>query len=157
MGFVVTLESHYFCTIGNIAASVFRPQHSWRYDLWIWSQHVRHRLPTSHQLGVRSKTLCGDWVIEISSDDTLATLRISFTPATSTTQLFSSFVQDEIAILPERLLYLVLEQNLNIMPTRASDWSRALVLHGRLPRAATSGAQSLRPSEYLPAVTPEFL
>jgi iron complex outermembrane receptor protein len=39
----------------------------------------------------------------VSSDDTLATLRISFTPASRTTQLFSSFVQDEITILPERL------------------------------------------------------
>jgi len=39
----------------------------------------------------------------LSSDDTLATLRISFTPASSTTQLFSSFVQDEITILPDRL------------------------------------------------------
>jgi len=39
----------------------------------------------------------------VSSDDTLATLRISFTPAGRTTQLFSSFVQDEITILPERL------------------------------------------------------
>jgi len=39
----------------------------------------------------------------VSSDDTLATLRISFTPASRTTQLFSSFVQDEITILPKRL------------------------------------------------------
>jgi iron complex outermembrane receptor protein len=39
----------------------------------------------------------------LSSDDTLATLRISFTPASRTTQLFSSFVQDEITILPDRL------------------------------------------------------
>ena len=39
----------------------------------------------------------------LSSDDTLATLRTSFTPASSTTQLFSSFVQDEITILPDRL------------------------------------------------------
>ena len=39
----------------------------------------------------------------VSSDDTLATLRISFTPASRTTQLFSSFVQDEITVLPERL------------------------------------------------------
>lgn len=43
----------------------------------------------------------------VNSDDTLATLRISFTPASRTTQLFSSFVQDEITILPERL-YLTL-------------------------------------------------
>jgi iron complex outermembrane receptor protein len=39
----------------------------------------------------------------VSSDDTLSTLRISFHPASQTAQLFSSFVQDEITILPERL------------------------------------------------------
>jgi len=39
----------------------------------------------------------------VSSDDTLATQRISFNPADRTTQLFSSFIQDEITILPDRI------------------------------------------------------
>jgi iron complex outermembrane receptor protein len=39
----------------------------------------------------------------ISSDATVATPRISFTPASRTTQLFSSFIQDEITILQDRL------------------------------------------------------
>lgn len=39
----------------------------------------------------------------VSSDDTLATPRFSFNPAERATQLFSSFVQDEISILPDRL------------------------------------------------------
>ena len=42
-----------------------------------------------------------------SSDDTLATLRVSFTPARRTTQLFNSFVEDEIAIFPDRLFLTV--------------------------------------------------
>ena len=41
------------------------------------------------------------------SDDTQATLRVAFTPADQTDQIFSSFVQDEIAIRPESL-YLTL-------------------------------------------------
>ena len=43
----------------------------------------------------------------VTSDATLATPRISFNPANQTTQLFSSFVQDEIAILAGRV-YLTL-------------------------------------------------
>jgi iron complex outermembrane receptor protein len=39
----------------------------------------------------------------LNSDATLSTPRVSFNPASRTTQLFSSFVQDEIAILPDRL------------------------------------------------------
>ncbi len=39
----------------------------------------------------------------VSSDETLATPRFSFNPAARNTQLFSSFVQDEISILPDRL------------------------------------------------------
>jgi iron complex outermembrane receptor protein len=39
----------------------------------------------------------------VSSDATRATPRISFNPASQTTQRFSSFVQDEIAILPGRV------------------------------------------------------
>ena len=39
----------------------------------------------------------------VSSDATAATTRISFTPAGRTTQLFSSFVQDEITLLRDRL------------------------------------------------------
>lgn len=38
-----------------------------------------------------------------SSDNTITTPRISFTPESRTTQLFSSFIQDEITIRPERL------------------------------------------------------
>jgi iron complex outermembrane receptor protein len=39
----------------------------------------------------------------VTSDNTIATPRFSFNPADRTTQLFSSFVQDEISILPDRL------------------------------------------------------
>jgi len=39
----------------------------------------------------------------VSSDDTLATSRVSFNPADQTNQLFSSFIQDEITILPDRV------------------------------------------------------
>ena len=39
----------------------------------------------------------------VSSDHTLRTGRISFNPASRTTQLFGSFVQDEITLLPDRL------------------------------------------------------
>jgi iron complex outermembrane receptor protein len=39
----------------------------------------------------------------VSSDGTDPTLRIVFTPQDSVTQLFSSFVQDEVAIRPDRL------------------------------------------------------
>jgi iron complex outermembrane receptor protein len=41
------------------------------------------------------------------SDTTTASFRVSFTPANQTDQIFSSFLQDEIAIRPERL-YLTL-------------------------------------------------
>ena len=39
----------------------------------------------------------------VSTDATVTTPRISFTPANRTTQLFSSFIQDEITLLPNRL------------------------------------------------------
>jgi iron complex outermembrane receptor protein len=39
----------------------------------------------------------------VNSDATTPTLRISFTPQDRNTQLFSSFVQDEIAVRPDRL------------------------------------------------------
>jgi iron complex outermembrane recepter protein len=39
----------------------------------------------------------------VSSDDTMVTPRISFNPVGRNTQLFSSFVQDEISILPNRV------------------------------------------------------
>jgi iron complex outermembrane receptor protein len=39
----------------------------------------------------------------LSSDDTGKTLRVAFTPQDCTTQLFSSFVQDEITLQPDRL------------------------------------------------------
>lgn len=39
----------------------------------------------------------------VSSDNTTSTLRISFTPTSRTTELFSAFVQDEITILPDRV------------------------------------------------------
>jgi iron complex outermembrane receptor protein len=38
-----------------------------------------------------------------TSDSTITTSRISFTPANRNTQLFSSFVQDEITVLPDHL------------------------------------------------------
>jgi iron complex outermembrane receptor protein len=39
----------------------------------------------------------------LTSDDTLTTTQISFNPASRNTQLFSSFVQDEISVLPNRV------------------------------------------------------
>lgn len=57
-----------------------------------------------HHIGWRSRQ---DLVWGIgyrrSADDTITTPRISFTPQSQTTQLFSSFIQDEIAIRPESL------------------------------------------------------
>jgi iron complex outermembrane receptor protein len=42
-----------------------------------------------------------------TSDDIRGTIRVSFTPQSETDQLFSSFVQDEIAILPRTLYFTV--------------------------------------------------
>jgi iron complex outermembrane receptor protein len=66
----------------------------------------------------------------VSSDDTLATQRISFNPAERTTQLFSSFIQDEITILPDRVylsLGIKLEHNdytgLGLGPSARISWT----------------------------------
>jgi iron complex outermembrane receptor protein len=65
-----------------------------------------------------------------NADDTAATLRVSFSPPDLTTQIFSAFVQDEIAIRPNRL-YLSLGTKLeheyyngfNLQPTARIRWS----------------------------------
>ena len=78
----------------------------------------------------------------LNSDSTAATLRISLTPADLTTQIFSSFVQDEIAIRPGRL-YATLGAKVehgpytgfNLQPTARMTWAPGRsrhVLGGRL-------------------------
>jgi iron complex outermembrane receptor protein len=66
----------------------------------------------------------------LSSDDTAATLQISLNPPDLTTSIFSSFVQDEITIRPDRL-YLSLGTKLehdyfngfNLQPTARITWT----------------------------------
>lgn len=53
-------------------------------------------------LGARQEIVWG-LGYRVSSDSTTPTLRIVFTPKDRLTRLFSSFAQDEIAILPDRL------------------------------------------------------
>jgi iron complex outermembrane receptor protein len=66
----------------------------------------------------------------LTSDDTIQTLRISFTPADRRNQLFSAFAQDEIAIQPDSLhlsLGTRLEHNVNtgfdIEPSARLAWT----------------------------------
>ena len=66
----------------------------------------------------------------VSSDRTLTTERISFSPASRTTQLFGSFVQDEITLLPDRLFLTLgakLERNgytgSSLQPTARLTWT----------------------------------
>jgi iron complex outermembrane recepter protein len=66
----------------------------------------------------------------LNSDDIATTLRISATPSDLVTQIFSSFVQDEIAIRPDRL-YVTLGAKLehdyfngfNLQPTARITWA----------------------------------
>jgi iron complex outermembrane receptor protein len=81
-----------------------------------------------------------------SSDDTGTTLRVSFNPADLTTQTFSTFVQDEIAIRPNRLhasLGAKLEHEyyngFHLQPTARITWTPH---DGNMFWAAISGAQS---------------
>jgi iron complex outermembrane recepter protein len=66
----------------------------------------------------------------LNSDDVAATLRILAAPSDLTTQIFSSFVQDEIAIRPDRFYVTVgtkLEHNyfngFNLQPTARITWA----------------------------------
>ena len=66
----------------------------------------------------------------VSSDQTVTTPRISFNPASRTTQLFSCFVQDEIAVLPDRVylsLGFKLEHNdytgFGLQPSARISWT----------------------------------
>jgi iron complex outermembrane recepter protein len=66
----------------------------------------------------------------VNSDHTAATSRISFTPQDLNTQIFSAFVQDEIAIRPDRL-YVTLGtkaeheyyNGFNLQPTARVTWT----------------------------------
>ncbi len=66
----------------------------------------------------------------MSSDDTAGNFRVSFNPPDLATQIFSSFVQDEIAIRPDRL-YVSLGTKLehdyyngfNLQPTARVTWT----------------------------------
>jgi iron complex outermembrane receptor protein len=82
-----------------------------------------------------------------SSDHTATLLRSSFTPPNLTTQIFSSFVQDEIAIVPHRLslsLGTKLEHayynGLNLQPTARMAWTPG---NREIFWAAVSGAQRI--------------
>src|ERR1035441_1362301 len=66
----------------------------------------------------------------VSSDQTVTTPRISFNPASRTTQMFSCFVQDEIAVLPDRVylsLGVKLEHNdytgFGLQPSARISWT----------------------------------
>ena len=80
------------------------------------------------------------------SDDTATTIRTSFTPADLTTRIYSSFVQDEIAIRPNRL-YVTLGtkfehdyyNGFNWQPTARMAW---IPDDGDMFWAAVSGAQA---------------
>jgi iron complex outermembrane receptor protein len=80
------------------------------------------------------------------SDDTATTTRTSFTPADLTTRIYSSFVQDEIAIRPNRL-YVTLGtkfeheyyNGFNWQPTARMAW---IPDDGDMFWAAVSGAQA---------------
>ena len=65
----------------------------------------------------------------VTSDDIRGTIRVSFTPQSETDQLFSSFVQDEIAIIPRSLYFTVgarLEHNhfsgFGLQPSASLAW-----------------------------------
>ena len=81
----------------------------------------------------------------VTSDHTATTSRISFTPHDLTTQIFSAFVQDEIAILPDRL-YVTLGtkaeheyyNGFNLQPTARVTWTPD---NRDMFWAAVSGAQ----------------
>jgi iron complex outermembrane recepter protein len=82
-----------------------------------------------------------------SSDHTATLLRTSFTPPNLTTQIFSSFVQDEIAIVPHRLSLSVgtkLEHEyyngFNVQPTARMAWTPG---NQEMFWAAVSGAQRI--------------
>ncbi len=85
-----------------------------------------------------------------SSDHTASSFRFSLTPANLTTQIFSAFVQDEIALRPDRLYVTVgtkLEHEyyngFNLQPTARITWTpdeARHVLGGSLQRAANSFA-----------------
>jgi iron complex outermembrane recepter protein len=84
-----------------------------------------------------------------NSDELRPTLRLSFSPATLTTRIFSSFVQDEITIRPGRL-YATLGTKLeheyyngfNVQPTARIAWTAD---DRDTFWAAISGAQSTPP------------
>jgi iron complex outermembrane receptor protein len=81
----------------------------------------------------------------MSSDHTAITNRIWFTPQDLTTQIFSAFVQDQIAILPDRL-YLTLGtkaeheyyNGFNLQPTARATWTQN---NRSMLWASISGAQ----------------
>jgi iron complex outermembrane receptor protein len=94
----------------------------------------------------RHQDLVWGFGFRTNSDDTATTMRVSFTPADLTTRIFSSFVQDEIAIRPNRL-YVSLGtkfeheyyNGFNLQPTARMAWTPD---DGDMFWAAISGAQS---------------
>ena len=95
----------------------------------------------------------------VSSDHTAATSRISFTPQDLTTQIFSAFVQDEIAIRPDRL-YVTLGtkaeheyyNGFNLQPTARVTWTPD---NRDMFWAAVSGAQRT-PSRVFTAIRANY-
>jgi iron complex outermembrane recepter protein len=98
-----------------------------------------------HRRWRRRQDLVWGLSYRLNSDDTTATLRISFLPADLNSQIFSSFIQDEIAILPDRL-YVTLGTKLeheyyngfNLQPTARITWTPS---DREMFWAAISGAQ----------------
>jgi iron complex outermembrane recepter protein len=96
------------------------------------------------QLGHRNEFVWG-LGYRLSSDVTEETLRISFTPKGLNTQTFSSFVQDEIAVIPNHLYATVgaklqheYYNGLNLQPTARVTWTPGT---REMFWAAISGAQ----------------
>ena len=89
----------------------------------------------------------------LTSDELTTTLRIAFTPPDQTRELFSSFVQDEIAIRPDRLYLTVgakLEHNdftgLGLEPSARIAWiaNERNMFWGAVSRALRTPSQSDR-------------
>jgi iron complex outermembrane receptor protein len=86
----------------------------------------------------------------VTSDDIRGTIRVSFTPQSETDQLFSSFVQDEIAVLPRTLYFTVgtrLEHNhfsgFGVQPNASLVWhlNDKNMLWGSISRALRTPAR----------------
>ena len=87
-------------------------------------------ISSTTSVGGRGRTSFGELAYRYSASNSIGNLTASFVPADLTTQLFSSFVQDEIAIIPNRLFLTIgtkLEHNyytgFDFMPSIRVAWA----------------------------------